>query len=199
MCMLAPAHGHVCHTVVRCTRADAVQMVNADEVDEEDDEEYNDFPVGDQIFRVSTAGTEEKTNALSMLSCYAEHMGEHFAPYCLDIAAIAEHVLSAPLLNTELMRRTCASLVPQLLRCMQSAVEKKSLPQATPETVVQLFELLMKGLLSVRPPPLPACMHRRSCSRGAVSFSTATQHLAQASCPSGGRPRFSFEPCRSLP
>lgn len=130
-----------------------MQMVNADEVEDDDEDEYNNFPIGDQIFRVSTAGTEEKTNALSMLSCYAEHMGEHFAPYCLDIAGIVEHVLSAPLLNTELMRRTCASLVPQLLRCMQAAVEKKSLPQATAETVVQLFELLMKGLLAVRSPP----------------------------------------------
>lgn len=127
-------------------------MVNADEVDDDEDDEYNNFPIGDQIFRVSTAGTEEKTNALSMLSCYAEHMGEHFAPYCLDIAGIAEHVLSAPLLNTELMRRTCATLVPQLLRCMQAAVEKKSLPQATPDTVLALFQLLMKGLLAVRPP-----------------------------------------------
>jgi hypothetical protein len=130
---------------------DSVQMVPADEVEDEDDEEYNNFPVGDQVFRVSTAGTEEKTNALSMLSCYAEHMGEHFSPYCLDIGIIAEHVLSAPLLNTELMRRTCASLVPQLLRCMQSGVEKKSWPQATEASVLQLFELLMKGLIAVRP------------------------------------------------
>ena len=129
-------------------------MVNADEVDEDDEEEYNSYPIGDQIFRVSTAGTEEKTNALSMLTCYAEHMGEHFAPYCMDIAGIAEHVLSAPLLNTELMRRTCAALVPQLLRCMQAAAEKKTWAQATPESVQGLFELLMKGLLSVRRPAL---------------------------------------------
>jgi hypothetical protein len=128
-----------------------VQMVNADEVNDDDEEdEYNSYPIGDQIFRVSTAGTEEKTNALSMLTCYAEHMGEHFAPYCLDIAAVAEHVLSAPLLNTELMRRTCAALVPQLLSCMQAAAEKQTWPAATPDAVAKLFELLMKGLLSVR-------------------------------------------------
>lgn len=141
---------------------------------DEDDEDYVSYPVGEHIFRVSTAHTEEKANALNMLSCYAEHMGHSFAPYCMDVAATVEHVLSTPLLNNEEMRSTAAGLVPLLLGCMQDAHKQSSFAEATPEAVQALFGLLMKGLVSVRcsllphfgrPPALPR--EARRCSRHA--------------------------------
>lgn len=117
---------------------------------DEDDEDFVSYPVGDHIFRVSTAHTEEKANALNMLSCYAEHMEHNFAPYCMDVAATVEHVLSTPLLNNEEMRTTAAALVPLLLGCMQDAHKQGSMPEATPEAVQALFGILMKGLITVR-------------------------------------------------
>eukprot|EP00892_Ulva_mutabilis_P010752 jgi/Ulvmu1/8049/UM004_0286.1 len=133
----------------RCHRQTVLQVLAADDPEvDEDDEEYVTYPVGDHIFRVSTAHTEEKSNALNMLSCYAEHMEHHFAPYCMEVAGTVEHVLSTPLLNTEEMRTTAAALVPLLLTCMQDAHKKGSMPEATAEVVQKLFGLLMKGLIA---------------------------------------------------
>jgi hypothetical protein len=125
-----------------------LQTCNADEVDE-DDEDYVVYNLGDKAIRVSTAHTEEKANALNMLSCYAEHMNEHFAPYCAEVAKIVEHVLVTPLLNNEEMRHTCACLVPLLIKCMLRANEVKSWPNATDAACVELFILLMQTLLKV--------------------------------------------------
>lgn len=140
---------------------------------DEDDEDYVSYPVGDHIFRVSTAHTEEKANALNMLSCYAEHMEHSFAPYCMEVAATVEHVLSTPLLNNEEMRTTAAALVPLLLGCMQDAHKQGSMPEATPEAVQALFGTLMKGLIAVRSrrglvPSLPGPRQSPVCCAASV-------------------------------
>jgi hypothetical protein len=90
-----------------------------------------------------------------MLACYAEHLPEHFAPYCADVAHIVEHVMTVPLLNDEDMRSACAGLVPLLLEDMQLARDKGTWQGATDVKVQEMYDLLMKSMLKVRG-PLPA-------------------------------------------
>jgi hypothetical protein len=128
-----------------------MQRVAAEEADEGESDEYQYYHVGEHTIRISTAHTEEKVNALNMLACYAEHLQEHFAPYCSQVAKIVRHVLTVPLLNDEEMRGACATLVPLLLEDMQLAHKKCTWLQATEAAVSELYTELMDSLLKVRP------------------------------------------------
>lgn len=145
----------VCITTTSCCTSIqlvhfTVQTVAEEDVDEGDDYQY--YTVGDKTICISTAHTEEKINALNMLACYAEHLQEHFAPYCAEVASIVEHVMTVPLLNDEDMRSACAGLVPLLLEDMQLAWDKGTWQGATDVTVREMYELLMKSMLKVRGP-----------------------------------------------
>jgi hypothetical protein len=126
-----------------------LQTVESDEVDEGEEDDFNFYQIGDKTLRISTAHTEEKTNALQMLSCYAEHLQEHFAPYCGELAKIVEHVMTVPLLNDEEMRGTCASVMPCLLEDLQLAQDKGIWDGANDNAVREMYTLLMRTLFKV--------------------------------------------------
>lgn len=134
-------------------------------MDEGESDEYQYYNVGDRTIRISTAHTDEKVNALNMLACYAEHLQEHFAPYCAEVAKVVDHVITVPLLNDEEMRGACATLVPLLLEDMQLARAKGTWPQATDAAVKEMYDALMKAMLKARPLPPLLLAVRRMCGR----------------------------------
>lgn len=113
---------------------------------------HGNAQVGDKYLCINTAHHEEKENALNMLTCYVDHLKEHFAPYCLAVAERVEHVLAVPVLNNGDMRKTAAALVPGLVNDVQLARARGSWPDATPEYIRDLFIRLVKALLKVRVP-----------------------------------------------
>lgn len=119
-------------------------------MEDDDSEEYQYYQIGDKTLRISTAHSEEKVNALNMLSCYAEHLEEHFAPYCADVAQVVEHVMTVPLLNDEDMRGACAALLPPLLDDLQKARVKGTWAGATDAAVQEMYELVLKVMLKAR-------------------------------------------------
>jgi hypothetical protein len=144
----------------------ALQTVDNDEVDEGEGGEFQYYQVGDKTLRISTTHSEEKVNALNMLACYAEHLQEHFAPYCADVAKVIEHVMTVPLLNDEEMRGACAALMPSLLDDLQLAREKGTWPGATDQAVSEMYSLLLAAMLKARRPPTPRPW--RACSANLV-------------------------------
>jgi hypothetical protein len=146
--------------------AEDVQTVDEDEVDSADeDREYHQ--IGDKYLCISTTFNEEKENALNMLTCYVDHLKEHFAPYCAAVAEKVEHVLSVPVLNNSEMRKTSAALIPGLVNDVQLAREKATWPGATHALIQDLFGRLIKALLKVHRSRLSVPHSHGACRRSA--------------------------------
>eukprot|EP01127_Copromyxa_protea_P013419 TRINITY_DN361_c0_g2_i1.p1 TRINITY_DN361_c0_g2~~TRINITY_DN361_c0_g2_i1.p1 ORF type:complete len:890 (-),score=269.34 TRINITY_DN361_c0_g2_i1:66-2735(-) len=110
---------------------------------DEEEAGWDAIDIGDTRIRVHTVALEEKASACNMLLSFATEMKDAFFPYVQDVSK-----LIMPLLNFQFhdgVRSACAALVPQLLNCVKSFLQKN--PGQNPNILGELFRFLFPALL----------------------------------------------------
>jgi len=124
-----------------------VKVADADEDARQDDEGMESVTlsikgVGEKRISIRTSILEEKALACNMLYSYVHDLKEGFWPWVDKVASIMVPLLKFPYL--EEIRETAATIMPQLLRSVKLAAEKKL---ADVMLVKKLLDFILSSLL----------------------------------------------------